>query len=250
MSEFSIEVESGRSVRLPTAGKYCDRDICITATQTGDLETAYAQGVQAEYDRFWDAFQQNGNRTDYSQAFVRAWTDEIFRPKYHIKPTNMSGMFQYSAITDLKDKLETLGVTLDTSNCTTLIQAFQYAYITHIPTIDARASTNMTYTFGSGCKVVTIDKLIVSESTPLSSNTFSTARDLQNITVEGTIGSAIDLHWSPLTKVSIESVVTALSQTATGLTASFNTAAVEAAFTTDEWNALVASRSNWTITKV
>lgn len=29
---FNIEVESGSSVRLPTKGKYCDRDIVITAT--------------------------------------------------------------------------------------------------------------------------------------------------------------------------------------------------------------------------
>ena len=29
---FNIEVESGTSVRLPTAGKYCDRDIVVTAT--------------------------------------------------------------------------------------------------------------------------------------------------------------------------------------------------------------------------
>lgn len=29
---FNIEIEGGKSVRLPTAGKYCDRDIVITAT--------------------------------------------------------------------------------------------------------------------------------------------------------------------------------------------------------------------------
>lgn len=31
MSEFNIEVAGGSSVRLPAAGKYCDRDIIITA---------------------------------------------------------------------------------------------------------------------------------------------------------------------------------------------------------------------------
>lgn len=35
MSEFNIEVAGGTSVRLPTAGKYCDRDIVITATGGG-----------------------------------------------------------------------------------------------------------------------------------------------------------------------------------------------------------------------
>lgn len=35
MSEFNIEVEGSSSVRLPTAGKYCDRDIVVTATGGG-----------------------------------------------------------------------------------------------------------------------------------------------------------------------------------------------------------------------
>lgn len=32
---FEIEVSGGSSVRLPTAGKYCDRDIVVTATGGG-----------------------------------------------------------------------------------------------------------------------------------------------------------------------------------------------------------------------
>lgn len=35
MSAFNIEVAGGSSVRLPTAGKYCDRDIVVTATGGG-----------------------------------------------------------------------------------------------------------------------------------------------------------------------------------------------------------------------
>lgn len=35
MSEFNINVEGGSSVRLPTAGKYCDRDIIVTASGGG-----------------------------------------------------------------------------------------------------------------------------------------------------------------------------------------------------------------------
>ena len=33
---FNIEVQGGSSVRLPTAGKYCDRDIVVTATGGSD----------------------------------------------------------------------------------------------------------------------------------------------------------------------------------------------------------------------
>lgn len=37
---FNIEIEGGTSVRLPTAGKYCDRDIVVTATGGGEIQSA------------------------------------------------------------------------------------------------------------------------------------------------------------------------------------------------------------------
>ena len=47
---FNIEVEGGTSVRLPTAGKYCDRDIVVTATGGGGggsnfMKTLFEQGI-------------------------------------------------------------------------------------------------------------------------------------------------------------------------------------------------------------
>lgn len=38
MSEFNIEVQGGSSVRLPTAGKYCEKDIIVTAIGGGTEE--------------------------------------------------------------------------------------------------------------------------------------------------------------------------------------------------------------------
>lgn len=38
MSEFNIEVQGGSSVRLPTAGKYCEKDILVTASGGGEEE--------------------------------------------------------------------------------------------------------------------------------------------------------------------------------------------------------------------
>lgn len=46
MSVFNITVEGGTSVRLPTAGKYCDRDILVTATGGGGVsEPATISGI-------------------------------------------------------------------------------------------------------------------------------------------------------------------------------------------------------------
>lgn len=38
MSEFNIEVQGGTAVKLPTAGKYCEKDIIVTAIGGGGLE--------------------------------------------------------------------------------------------------------------------------------------------------------------------------------------------------------------------
>jgi hypothetical protein len=66
--------------------------------------------------------------------------------------------------------------------------------------------------------------------------------------MEGTIAGAINLKWSKkLSKASIESVIGCLSDAKTGLTATFSTTAKNNAFTTEEWDALVASKPNWTI---
>ena len=54
---FHITVEAGKSIRLPVAGKYCDRDIIITAlgeptkyTVTLDNGHAYSQFCYISYD--------------------------------------------------------------------------------------------------------------------------------------------------------------------------------------------------------
>ena len=38
MSEFNVTVDSGNSIRLKTAGKYCDRDIVVTAEGGDELD--------------------------------------------------------------------------------------------------------------------------------------------------------------------------------------------------------------------
>lgn len=53
MSEFNITVEGGSSVRLPTAGKYCDRDIVITATGGGWGDVTLPDGYsRVDYIKF------------------------------------------------------------------------------------------------------------------------------------------------------------------------------------------------------
>ncbi len=58
----------------------------------------YSKGVEQgkldEYNRFWDEYQQNGNRYQYSYSFAGpAWNDETLNPKYELKsPTSSAAI--------------------------------------------------------------------------------------------------------------------------------------------------------------
>lgn len=73
-------------------------------------DAVYEKGKQAEYDRFWDAFQQNGQLTSYVYGFAgQGWKDDIFKPKYPIitnaSPNRTNAMFYYSNLTEIMTPL-------------------------------------------------------------------------------------------------------------------------------------------------
>ena len=66
-------------------------------------------------DEFWNIYQENGKRTNYSYGFSgRGWSDETFKPKFDIihKGGSLQYLFAESRITNLKAILEECGVTL------------------------------------------------------------------------------------------------------------------------------------------
>lgn len=220
-------------------------------------DEAVEAGKKAEYDTLWDSLQDNGNRTDYARAFIM-WGDTIFRPKYSMQPTHIAMMFYSSTITNVKETLESRGLTLDTSKCTHFTQAFQSSATKEVPFLDMSAATNASSAF-NGAKFTSLH-IKVSETMPYVS-TFDYMRSLTRITVEGTIGkSGFNVSWSPLDKASLTSIVNALSTTTTGLTVTLRLAAVNTAFetspgaadgsTSDEWWALVATKANWTFSLI
>lgn len=190
-------------------------------------ETALAElvevGKKAEYDRQWDAIQENGSDSiDYRYKFFY-WPNDAYRPKYPIRSTksNMSYVFQNSKIED------------------TLVD------------VDCSAATTCGYMFGYCSRMHTIRKLIVSEKNVFGLYGFQSCLALVNITVEGKFGNSIDFQWSKLlSKDSITSIVNALSATVSGQSATFSQEAVDSAFTTQEWNELVATKPTWTFALV
>lgn len=242
MSEFNIEVDGGKTVRLTTAGKYCDRDILVTASgeETGSYDKGYAEGKQDEWNSFWDTCQDNGNKTDYSYAFGGSgWTDENFNPKYPIIVTGGAyEMFVYSSITDLTRE----GIVLDFSKCKDMRNAFLGSKTTKYPTIDL---TNASACYGAFMKSAVTDlHIIVSDKTDCSTMLQLTTA-LVNLTVSGTIGTAMNLKDSSLLSAeSVQSVIDALKDL-TGATAQTLTFHKDVgAKLTDEQKATITAK-NW-----
>lgn len=170
------------------------------------------QGKQAEYDAFWDAYQENGNRTAYDYAFYsRGWTEDTFAPKYDMQPINATSMFQYSSNStiNLKEGLAKNGVKLDFSNCTKADSCFNYASLGDLPELDLRSLSAIPLMF-YGCSSKVIDKIILkADGSQAFSNPFNMCMSLEEIRFEGVIGQkGLNFQWA--TKLSHDSLMSVI----------------------------------------
>lgn len=196
----------------------------------GEAITAHeeflADKPKTYYDTFWDVLQRNGEESgsNYYYAFTyNQFNDDTYKPKYDIicstgtRPAQCL-FYNNTLITDTK-----------------------------VPIVVKGASAASMF-YGAS-NLVTVRKLTLQENVVLTS-IFSECTSLENLTIDGTIGNSVDIKDSPLTKKSIESVIEHLSGTKSGLTVTLSQTAVNNAFTEDEWSALEATKSNWTISLV
>lgn len=275
---FNFEVEAGKSVKLTTAGKYCDRDIVVSATGGGgyteeDLQAKYDEGVtagveqgkQAEHDRFWDGALGNVSTGNCTYRFAgKGWTDETFAPTKNFTPIgSANGLFQGSGVRDVKGICERLGVTIDLSKATSVSTFFADSWVEHFGIMDLRGVNTLNNApLFNAYDLISVDKIILrDDGSQTISNFANNCRDLVDIRIEGVIGASVNFQWSTkLSKASIESVMASLSPTTSGLSVTFSKAAVNKAFetsegandgsTSTEWTALANTRPNWTINLV
>jgi flagellar biosynthesis/type III secretory pathway protein FliH len=246
----------------------------------GNAEEAYEQGVadgkKAEYDAFWDDFQDNGNRTDYENAFYgMGWTAKSLRPKYPIKIVGAgTNVFRHcffkmgiAAVVEERNKLLDIShISIDVSEATTCSQMFANARVTGATLIFSEKITSLTYAFnkGNGGEIAGMKiTLLVPNPNCNWSNAFDYHRVQELNLLEGTVigTNGFNVKWATaLPHDSIVSIVNALSTTTSGLSITLSKTAVNSAFETSsgakdgstsaECTALVATRSNWTISLV
>ena len=194
------------------------------------LAEGIEQGRQAEYDRFWNAYQNNGAAMDYTYAFSGAiWDDDCYNPKYPIKATSCINMFRNSAITDTK-------VTIDLSNGTG------------------------TYVLNNCQKLVRVFKIIPNINIDFT-GWFANNKALEEVYFgdkdgeQNYIGKSISFASCPLLTVgSINSICAHLSPNVSGQTITFNKAAKETFYNANKtafdnadlaWAYLCQERPKW-----
>jgi hypothetical protein len=248
IEEKGVEVGDGR------IDTYAEKISQITSGD-GGYDEGYEAGQKAEYDSFWDAVQNYGNRTNYNRGFCGlSWTDTNFKPKYDIRPSEPNAvysMFGYAAITDLAKILEEKKVVLDTSNASGLFQEmFANSKVTRIPTLNitkASGNAGVTNMFANCNGLTTIEKIIISENTP-TGYMFNGVSNLENVIFEGVIGNNIDFSTcSKLTHESLMSIINALKDfSGTTTTKTLTLHANSKALLTDSEKA-IATQKGWTI---
>ena len=242
----------------------------ITTNNGLKIEAKYRKsyGMQTEYNRFQDSFYRTA--TTYTPSvgqFMFAgqgWNNETFKPNHNLKIKYGYGTFWQSGIRgDLVEILEELGIEIDFSESTSFQYCFAGSEFTRIGVIDARNATILAQLFHSQGYIETVDKLILSDTPTQAANFYSfQCVELKNITIEGAIGAG---EWTfqsctKLTKASITSIVNALYNVDGYVppnVLAFSNTAVKNAFETSpgaadgntsaEWEALKATKPNWSI---
>lgn len=235
-----------------------------------DLDAAHEAGMKAEYDRFWDAYQDYGKRDYYPGGFCGpGWSNkEIFKPKYPIvlreALSSATSMFLYFG----REKEEIFDFTdickmIDFSKIRWASSVFMNACGRNI-TCDFSNCEQLSSTFAisDGGNLDNI-YIKVSEKAKTFNSTFLGCLYLTEFRfLEGSVvaGSGLSFQWSPLSHDSIVSVINALSNTTSGLSVGFSKSAVNKAFETSagaadgstsaEWQSLIATKNNWTISLV
>jgi hypothetical protein len=216
-----------------------------------------ATGKAEENRAFWDCVTNNNTRTTYDGCFRETNFNYItggFNPPYALKPA-----YAVQLLANARGVTKIKKGQIDTSNNNS--SNYMFANCRDLEEIEEiEIGSSCMYMFAECYKLKTIGKLIIrSGITGLSSNAppFANCTALENITIEGVIPYTLKFHSSPLlTAKSVESIVSALSDTSSGQTMAFKTTVKQTYFNAhsteyadadEAWDALCDTKPNWTI---
>lgn len=250
MADYVVKGESLTAVADAIREKTGETDALGLGEMPGKVGEVYEAGKKSEYDAFWDAFQQNGERTNYNRAFAYGWSDATFRPKYDIAPSVADSLFYYNKVTDIKKCLDEAGITIDFSGISGTINSglFGYSETKTLPVLDFSNATDLNYTFSNTPKLESIEMLIVNENT-MFSGTFTPTQgiNLKEIRFGGVIGQKLSVRYCPLSAESLRDIIGHLKDYAgSGTTYTCTLGAGNLAKLTDG-EKQIATQKGWTL---
>lgn len=171
-----------------------------------DFDDVYEAGKQAEYDKFWDAYQDNGNRVIYNYAFAGVgWTDENFKPKHNISGERNVYNATFSN-TNISRAIKDLGI--DIKTYANINNFANNARITHFNTLDFSEVTQCNNGLSSPY-LIRIERLILGNPN-IFTGMFAISSNVEYIGFEGIVSSN-GLNLSPCAKLQKECLVALLN---------------------------------------
>lgn len=215
-SGTQIKASFGEAYELTSGGYDEGYDKGKAEGKAEGYEIGKADGAKSEYDRFWDVYQENGEKRRYTYAFY-SWNEKILCPKYTIIADVLQGTFMYFNGTEIN---------VD---------------------IDARNAASMNSCFYQCPNLKKIKKLIVGENTVFHAAMFSFSYNIEEITFEGTIAMNLAMNISKLTHDSLMSAINCLKDySGSGASYTLTIGATNLAKLTDAEKA-IATQKGWTL---
>ena len=234
-----------------------------------DEAEAYEAGKKAEYDAFWDEYQLKGKLKSHRGLFGSGFNAKTFKPKYPIKPLRafdydnpQENMFYYTN-RDSSVRLDLTNYPVDLSHLGDTFKGgcsnvFVNANVDNV-FVDLKGVTSVSQLFtyaNSNLKPKNIT-LRITESLTSITNMFHylgdrAANELNiSFTEDSVLVASLALSQTTcITKAGIENIFAILSNDTTDKTLTLKSDAVIRIYGSvdnAEWQALVASKPNWTI---
>ena len=180
--------------------------------------SAFLSGQKDSYDAFWDKFQEEGRRKNYSVGFGGlGWNDETLRPKYPIRGNQVAYMFYSSGVRDFRKLVNDGQFVIDWSvpNLTSMGSMFSQSYsLISCPAIGNDLIKSCSSIFHKCGNLIEVDYIHVKSSPmPCSFNAaFNFCEKLKKIKFSPNFyPQKLDLSFSPLlTHESIVGILEAL----------------------------------------
>lgn len=182
-----------------------------------DIDGVYEAGKKAEYNEFWDRFQNYGKREYYKHAFFQ-WRHEYIRPKYKVCPDNRVYNYIVDSMFESCEKLKVIEKEyFDFSNYTPINNTASGCWLltySNCKSLEIFYDVGMkaggySNTWRYNQKLRKIEVMRCCQAGGYASP-FHGCTELTEIRTEGEIGKSFPIPQSPLSKESLKSIITCL----------------------------------------